>query len=187
VSPTDVLAQHLDDPVGSRHRLTLRDPRHLHCHDCHRTLVLPTGPSTTGSTSTSTGIPRPDQACRLHPGEWPDTCGRCRAEHLEARTPRPVPQPTFDTSDQARAKRRRLYEQSRGRTDTAESPAQHEERMAQARTELAARQPVPTPDEVTCEKAPGSAVGGLPVPGRYRGNPPAKTGAQNGVEQMESA
>jgi hypothetical protein len=65
--------------------------------------------------------------------------------------------------------------------------AQDAERMAQARAELAARQAVPTPDEETCEKAPGSAVGDLPVPDWYSGNPPAKTGAQNGAEQMESA
>jgi hypothetical protein len=142
------LARHVDS-TGTTHRLLLVAPTKLRCLVCCQIIDLrPALSGVPGSTSTSQD-PTADEQCPHHIGEWAGRCGRCRAEHLEARTPRPVQQPTFDTSDQARAKRRRLYEQSRGRTDTAESPAQHEERMAQARAELAARQPVPTPDEVT--------------------------------------
>lgn len=128
-----VFAQHIDTPE-QRHRCVLTDARHLRCLDCQRTLVLPSGPSTTGSTSTSRELPRLDQACPRHPGEWPDTCGRCRADELEAREARPLPEPTADVAARVAECRAVLK-------PAAPKPSRHdvdEHAMAQARAEVAA-------------------------------------------------
>lgn len=105
----DLLAQHIDDPTGVRHRCVLLDARRLRCHDCARTLVLPAPTATAGSTSTSTSPPplhAPDR-CELHPGQRTGACGPCRAEQLE--TVRQTDhQPTADVTAGAAAGRAAL-------------------------------------------------------------------------------
>lgn len=83
----DLLGEHIDDPAGTRHRCALLDARRLRCHDCARTLVLPTAQPARGTSSTLTGpvpLHHPDR-CPAHPGQWaPPRCGACRAEQLQA-------------------------------------------------------------------------------------------------------
>lgn len=38
---SDVLARHIDDPNGTRHRLYLQTVRQLKCWDCKHTIELP--------------------------------------------------------------------------------------------------------------------------------------------------
>jgi hypothetical protein len=114
-----VFAQHVDDPAGTRHRCVLLDERRLRCLDCSRTLVLPSTSAGAGSTSTS---PEParltgSDACRAHPGQRRGACGPCRAEQLEATTPRPEPTPTADVAAGAAAARAALA--ARRHTTTA--------------------------------------------------------------------
>lgn len=102
---TAVLSEHVDDPRGPRHRLTLLDQQRLRCHDCARTLVLP---STAQPTSTSTASPRtPPRAgtaeeCELHAGEWADACRLCRAERIADET-RELPEPVSTEHGRAAA------------------------------------------------------------------------------------
>lgn len=100
MTTTDVLAQHIDDPAGQRHRCVLLDPRHLRCHDCQRTLVLPAGNTSAGTTSTSTSPPplHAPNRCPRHPGQTRGACGPCRAEQLEAQDQRPPVKPTADVA-----------------------------------------------------------------------------------------
>jgi len=82
---TTPLAQH----VG--HRCIPLDGQRLRCHDCARTVVLPTTGVAARSTSTSTSPPllhAPDR-CPAHPGQTRRTCGPCRAEQLERTTDPP--------------------------------------------------------------------------------------------------
>jgi hypothetical protein len=73
------------------HRLSARDDKTLRCHDCDHTLNL-TVPARAGSTSTSRSLPNLNDpaSCEQHPGEWAQTCGRCRSEQLGTDEPRPV-------------------------------------------------------------------------------------------------
>lgn len=75
---TTVLAAHIDRP-DQRHRCVLLDERRLRCHDCARTIVLP---STAGSTSTSRSpIPGPGEPrCPRHQHEHADACRPCAAD-----------------------------------------------------------------------------------------------------------
>ena len=76
------LAIELARHVG-QHRLTLTAPDKLRCLDCQQTIDLrPALTAVPGHTSTSRGHPHRDEACRLHGGEWPDMCGRCRSDRL---------------------------------------------------------------------------------------------------------
>jgi hypothetical protein len=171
------LAEHVN------HRAFLKDERHLRCVDCQRTLVLPGGPSTTGPTSTSDHPPA-DEQCPHHIGEWAGRCGRCRADQLEARTPRPTPQPTADIAARVAECRAQLKPNVpvAGRAEFAEADR---EQMAQARAELAGREPAPVPGEEAeaCEKAADGAVAAPVPPSRYSGNPTASNAAQNGVQR----
>jgi hypothetical protein len=139
-------AQHIDAPT-SRHRCvvaidTSRHTIHLRCLDCRQTL----DPRRLAA-PTLRAIPRPDQACHLHPGEWPDTCGRCRAERLGRPDdqPRPTPQPTADVAARVAECRAQLKPSK----PKPSGPDVDRDALEQARAELAARQPVPTPDEET--------------------------------------
>ncbi len=118
---TDVLAQHVDEPTGTRHRSVLLDARRLHCHDCRRTLVLP---AAAGSTSTSTGpaaLHAPDR-CELHPGQRAGAaCGRCRSDRLERTGETPVPQPTADVPARAAEARAALATRQRARDLAAQT------------------------------------------------------------------
>lgn len=92
------LAKHVD-PSGTQHHLVLLAPDKLRCLICTRTLDLrPALAAVPGSTSTSRGLPRAEQACTRHPGEWPDTCGRCRSEQLERQGEPEPPRPTADVT-----------------------------------------------------------------------------------------
>lgn len=93
------LERHLDGP-DSRHRLVLLAPDRLRCLDCTQTIDLrPALAAVPGTTSTSKGLPHPDESCPKHPGEWPDACGRCRSERIAARLAQPNPfTPTADVA-----------------------------------------------------------------------------------------
>lgn len=76
------LAKHVDD-TGRLHRLLLLAPDRLRCLVCERSIDLrPALAAVPGSTSTSRGLPHPEQSCDQHPGEWRGTCGRCRSERI---------------------------------------------------------------------------------------------------------
>lgn len=90
-----VIAAHIDDPTGTRHRGVWLDPDHWRCMDCSHTLDLSARPSRVRPTSTSqspVGLHDPD-ACPQHPGQWAKHCAGCRADHLEAGPETCNPQP----------------------------------------------------------------------------------------------
>lgn len=150
-----VLGQHIDRP-DQRHRLVLLDDRRLRCHDCAFTLVLP---AVTGSTSTSQSpIPgKGEPRCATHPTEHASSCRTCAADAKAATDldtggrHTPALEPTADVPARAAEARALLP----ARTTTARSastklqarPYDDPERMAAARAELAAREPIPLPDD----------------------------------------
>lgn len=100
----DLLAQHIDNPTGARHRCVVLDPRRLRCRDCARTIILPT--TTTADPPTPIPVRLGDPSrCPRHIGERHDTCGPCRAEQLERTTDPPPFQPTADVTTGAAAAR----------------------------------------------------------------------------------
>ncbi len=88
-----VLAQHIDSP-DDRHRMVLLDATRLRCHDCQRTLVLPSTASPSGPTSTSSfDHPRQEQdRCPKHRAEWRHACRCCASEAKAATAPRNPPE-----------------------------------------------------------------------------------------------
>lgn len=110
---TTVLAAHIG------HRTSLLDPRRLRCHDCQRTLMLPTGAGSTSTSSLEIPNVKDPNTCPEHPGEWAATCAPCRSEALELpagqQRPRPAsadPGPEWDALKTALATKRRRTEQA---------------------------------------------------------------------------
>lgn len=139
------------------HRAHLLDPRRLRCDDCTQTVWLP---DTAGATSTSSRSPIPgpgEPRCPTHPTEHASSCRTCAADAKAATDldtggrHTPVLEPTADVPARAAEARALLP----ARTTTARSastklqarPYDDPERMAQARAELAAREPVPLPEQ----------------------------------------
>lgn len=128
MSLAGLLARHVDRP-GDRHRLTLLDDRHLRCHDCQHTLVVPASASSSSSTSTSSRTPpnsRAGEACPVH-GGWRENCPGCRADALEGTTaavPRQVAAPPAGWRAQVEAQLREAREARHGITESTTGPAQ---------------------------------------------------------------
>jgi hypothetical protein len=147
-----VLSQHVDQPGDPtrRHRCVLLDERRLRCHDCQRTLMLPT---VAGSTSTSRSpIPGPGEPrCPQHQTEHAGTCRTCAADLKAATDLDPGGrhildrQPTADVTSRAAEARAHLEAAGIGRQPAPRSTTYDPERLAQARAELAAHQPIPSP------------------------------------------
>lgn len=168
-----VLAGHVDTP-DHRHRLTLLDEHRLRCHDCQRTLLLPSG---VASTSTSrSAIPGPGEPrCLVHEHEHHVGCRPCAADakvnpdadahhghtsvihqptadvHARAAEARALllpPRPALDSSrafdPERMAAARAELDALRPKPDPEPEPVDDAKRMAQARAEVAARQPVAT-------------------------------------------
>lgn len=145
-----IMVEHIHRPPDRPHRVVIRPDLTLRCLDCQRTLIVAAVPS---STSTSKGLPHATESCSRHPGEWPTTCGRCRSEQLERRADEHgTPQPTADVHTRAAEVRATLP----SATPTPRRDRDLDtERMAQARTELAARETVPMP---TAGGLPGASL-----------------------------
>ena len=111
------LARHVDDPDGTRHRLTVVGPGRLKCHDCRR-FVLVTDAAPVALTPSPLPLHAPD-ACPDHPGQRAVTCGPCRAEQLEAERTVPT-QPTADVAAGAAAARAALAQVAARRQTTIE-------------------------------------------------------------------
>ncbi len=87
------LAKHVDDPEGTRHRLTALDGQRIRCHDCKQTVLAVAPPLSAASTSTLSSPLniRDNDRCQKHLGQRKGFCGSCRADELVAEHPYEVP------------------------------------------------------------------------------------------------